>query len=131
MKKSLLPNYLLLFFIIASVYHPRFHGRNMSNGKPYNHYKNYTVAYNKYPLGTKIEITYRDKKIKAEVTDRIGVKGRIDLSGKLMKDLYGFRCDYDDVRGCTLILAKVRVISDAEYYEEQTSELKRFFWFLF
>jgi len=102
----------MLFVTVCSVYHPDFNGSGMSNGQRYDHWKGLTAASRKYGLGTLLEVKYNGKKIRVRVTDRIGVShaDRLDLSGRAMHDLTGKWCSKQDMSGCTLIKAEIRVI---------------------
>ena len=71
---------------LATVYHSKFNGRRMANGKIYNEW-NYTVASNDYQLNSTITI-YNKKKtdsVVVTVTDRMKYNNRIDLSLGLSK----------------------------------------------
>ena len=71
----------------ATYYAPRYENRRMANGQRF-HEEKYTVAYNKFPLGTWIKLTnpLNGKTFIVQVTDRKIGKG-LDLSKKLYEDL--------------------------------------------
>jgi len=75
---------------IASWYGPRFHGRQMANGRTYNMYA-YTIAHRKLPLGTKVCIVnpQNGRAVIAVVTDRGPYIGNriADLSKRIADDL--------------------------------------------
>jgi len=76
--------------VVASWYGEKYHGRLMSNGKPFDMYKN-TIAHRDLPLGTRVEIENpaTGKVVEATVTDRGPfIPGRdIDLSYGLARQL--------------------------------------------
>ncbi len=76
--------------VVASWYGAQYHGRLMSNGKPFDMYAN-TIAHRDLPLGTRVEIENpaTGKVVQATVTDRGPFnKGRdIDLSYGLARQL--------------------------------------------
>ncbi|MFA5181731.1 MAG: septal ring lytic transglycosylase RlpA family protein [Syntrophales bacterium] len=76
--------------VVASWYGEQYHGKVMSNGKPYDMHKD-TIAHRDLPLGTRVQIENpaTGKVVEATVTDRGPfVSGRdIDLSYGLAKKL--------------------------------------------
>ena len=82
----------------ASYYADRFHGRLMSNGKPY-HRDSMTCAHLRYPLGTWLHVRNlsNGREVNVQVTDRgpYSRKFVIDLSRAAARELdiitYGFR----------------------------------------
>ena len=113
MKSKLLEVALLVVLVTTSVYHPRYDKRNMANGNPYSHWKKYTAASTKYPIGTKLRVEYGTNRVDVVVTDTMSMKGRLDLSGLAMRHLVGSWCTKRGDAGCTLIKARVRVIKPA------------------
>jgi len=103
-------NLVISIGIIASVYHPNFDGKVMSNECVYDHYGKYTAASNVYPFNTVLEISYQGKKARVVVTDHIGVEGRIDLSGKAMHSLTGDWCSSKHRNGCVILPVKIKII---------------------
>ena len=71
----------------ATYYAPRYENRRMSNGQRF-HEDRYTVAFNRYKLGTWIKLTnpLSGKAYIVQITDRKIGKG-LDLSKKLYVDL--------------------------------------------
>ena len=71
----------------ATYYAPRYENRKMANGDKF-HEDRYTVAFNKYPLGTWIKLTnpLSGTSYIVQITDRKIGKG-LDLSKKLFIDL--------------------------------------------
>jgi len=71
----------------ATYYAPHYEGHLMANGKPY-HKDGFTVAFNRFPLGTLIKIMNpaNGRFMFATVTDRKIGPG-IDLSERLYKEL--------------------------------------------
>lgn len=72
----------------ASTYHDKYVGRRTANGEVYSHDKA-TVASNRHPLGTRVEIAYNGRTVEAKVNDRLSKKysHRIDLSRSVWNEL--------------------------------------------
>ncbi len=73
---------------IASYYANSLQGRTMSNSDKYDK-DSLTCAYNRYPMGTMLKVTHlkNGKSVIVKITDRCGIKGRIDLSYKAAEEL--------------------------------------------
>lgn len=71
----------------ATYYAPRYENRRMANGEIF-HESRYTVAFNRWPLGTWIKLTnpLNGKTYTVQITDRKIGKG-LDLSKRLYVDL--------------------------------------------
>jgi rare lipoprotein A len=92
----------------ATYYAPRYENRKMANGELF-HEDRYTVAFNRYPLGTWIKLTnpLSGKSYIVQITDRKVGKG-LDLSKKLYIDL-----GLSVKKGSGILL--VKVIKRGEY----------------
>ena len=75
------PTLLLLAATVASWYGSPYHGRKTASGEVYD-MNRLTAAHRTLPFGTKVKVTYKDKSVVVEITDRGPfVEGRdIDLS---------------------------------------------------
>ena len=65
-----------------SVYHPKYIGRKMANGDPYNPHA-LTVASNDWKLGTELTIVHAGRSVEVTVTDRMAKRfsgKRVDAS---------------------------------------------------
>ena len=74
-----------------SVYHPKYIGRKMANGEPYNPHA-LTVASNDWKLGTKLTIVRAGKSVEVTVTDRMAKRftgKRVDASQAVWDKLTG------------------------------------------
>jgi rare lipoprotein A len=76
--------------VVASWYGEQYHGKLMSNSRPFDIYKD-TIAHRDLPLGTRVQIENpaMGKVVEAKVTDRGTFISRhdIDLSYRLAKKL--------------------------------------------
>jgi len=96
----------------ATFYSHRFEGRIMADGERFVSAK-YTAAYNRVPLGTLLEVTYKDRKIIVRVTDRKGGNGRgIDLSREAFKTL-GMKVS-QGIGMVTIRLVTVRLVEEVK-----------------
>ena len=66
--------------VIASVYHPDYHGGTTACGQYYNHW-GISAAHRTIPCGTKVRVNYKGRSIMVPVNDRCACGERIDLSG--------------------------------------------------
>jgi 3D (Asp-Asp-Asp) domain-containing protein len=77
-------------YVLASWYGPKFHGKQMANGKRFNMHA-LTVAHQSLPLGTRLVLTNPDngEQAKVKVTDRGPyIAGRhLDVSYRVAREL--------------------------------------------
>ena len=78
---------ILITAFTVTYYDDFFHNKLMANGQKFNQNK-LTCASNLYPLNSKLEITYKNKKVIVTVTDKCkACIENIDLSKKAFKQL--------------------------------------------
>lgn len=93
---------------LATWYGKEFHGQKMANGDRFDQWDMTTAAANRWPLGTRLEVTYGSRDVQVTVTDRGNFHHMLDLSRG------AFRALTDGNESIGVIEVEVREIGDPE-----------------